>query len=97
MEGWSGGKVVNEGQSLIANEQHPAEMDRDRDRRRLHLVGGKMMFLDTVGVSHHRVVLIEAPHAVHFIVDAAGDVLNVLHMGPVRITHTELHKEPIQV
>lgn len=40
-----------------------------------------MMFWDTVGMSHHGVILIEAPHTIHFIVDAAGDVLNVLHMG----------------
>lgn len=51
-------------------------------QRRLHLVGGEMMLRHTVGMSHHRVILIKAPHAVHFIVDAAGDVLNVLHMGP---------------
>lgn len=43
-----------------------------------------MVFWDTVGMS---VILIEAPHAIHFIVDAAGDVLNVLHMGPERNTH----------
>ncbi len=46
-----------------------------------------MVFWDTVGMS---VVLIEAPHAIHFIVDAAGDVLNVLHMGPERNTDTHL-------
>ena len=28
------------------------------------------------------VVLVEAAHAVHLVVDAAGDVLNVLHVGP---------------
>lgn len=63
---------------------------------RLHLMGGKMMFWDTVGVSHHRVILIEAPHAIHFIVDAAGDVLNVLHMGPKRNTHIHSHKKPAE-
>lgn len=42
------------------------------------------MFRHAVGVSHHRVVLVEAPHAIHFVVDAAGDVLNVLHVGPGR-------------
>lgn len=58
-------------------------------RRRLHLVGGEMMFWDTVGMSHHRVILVEASHAIHFIVDAAGDVLNVLHVGPTnKNTHT---------
>lgn len=41
-----------------------------------------MMFRDAVGMSHCSVVLIEAPHTVHFIVDAAGDVLNILHVGP---------------
>lgn len=41
-----------------------------------------MMFLDAVGMSQHSVVLIEAPHAIHFVVDAAGDVLNVLHVSP---------------
>lgn len=41
-----------------------------------------MMFGHAVGVSHRCVVLIEAPDAVHFVVDAAGDVLNVLHVGP---------------
>lgn len=40
------------------------------------------MFWDAVGVRHHSVVLIEAPHAIHFVVDAAGDVLNVLHVSP---------------
>lgn len=45
-----------------------------------------MMFWDTVGMSHHRVILIKAPHTIHFIVDAAGDVLNILHMGPERNT-----------
>lgn len=51
-------------------------------RWRLHLVGGDVMLWDSVGMSHRRVILIEAPHTIHFIVDAAGDVLNVLHMGP---------------
>ncbi len=27
MEGWSGGQTVNEGQSLLANEFHPAEVN----------------------------------------------------------------------
>lgn len=53
-------------------------------------MGSKMMFRDTIGMSHHCVILIEAPHAIHFIVDAAGDVLNVLHMGPEKI-HTFTH------
>lgn len=75
--GWSEGKTVAEHQSLRTNE-----LRCDGVRRRLHLVGGEMMFWDTVGVSHHCVILIEAPHAIHFIVDAAGDILNVLHVGP---------------
>lgn len=41
-----------------------------------------MMLWDAVGMSHHSVILVEAPHAVHFVVDAAGDVLNVLHVSP---------------
>lgn len=48
-----------------------------------------MMFWDTVGMSHRRVILIKAPHTIHFIVDAAGDVLNVLHMGPERKTYLQ--------
>lgn len=62
------------------SKSHSKWISLRRCRRRLHLVGRKMVFWDTVGVS--RVALIEAPHPVHFIVDAAGDVLNVLHMGP---------------
>lgn len=42
----------------------------------------QVMFWDAVGVSHRCVVLIQAPDSVHFIVDAAGDVLYVLHVGP---------------
>lgn len=48
----------------------------------LHLVGGQVMLWDAVGTSHHSVILVKAPHAVHFVVDAAGDVLNVLHVSP---------------
>lgn len=48
----------------------------------LHLMRSEMMLWDTVGMSHHRVVLIKASHTIHFIVDAAGDVLDVLHVGP---------------
>lgn len=40
------------------------------------------MFWDTIGMSHRCVILIQTPHTIHFIVDAAGNVLNVLHMGP---------------
>lgn len=43
------------------------------------------MFWDTIGMSYHCVVLVEAPHTIHFIVDAAGDVLNVLHMGSEKV------------
>lgn len=82
--GWSEGKTVAEHQSLRTNE-----LRCDGGRRRLHLVGVEMMFWDTVGMSHHRVILVEASHAIHFIVDAAGDVLNVLHVGPTnKNTHT---------
>lgn len=49
-------------------------------------MGSKMVSRETIGVSC--VILIQAPHTIHFIVDAAGDVLNVLHMGPDRNTHT---------
>lgn len=49
---------------------------------RLHLVGGEVTLLDAVGASRHGVALVQAPHAVHFIVDEAGNVLNVLHVGP---------------
>lgn len=96
MGGWSGGKAVNEGQSLIANELYPGDVNCGGGRWRLHLVGGKMMLWDSIGMSHHCVILIEAPHAVHFIVDAAGDVLNVLHMGPERSTNIQTHKDPVE-
>lgn len=49
---------------------------------RLHLVGGEVTLLDAVGAGRHGVALVQAPHAVHFIVDEAGNVLNVLHVGP---------------
>lgn len=49
-----------------------------------------MMLRDAVGVSHRRVVLVEAPDAVHFVMDAAGDVLNVLHVGPDGMETREL-------
>lgn len=81
-DGWSGGKTVNKGQSLIKTSDtqvHPGEV---ACRSCLHLVGGEMVLWEAVCMSHHRVVLVEAPHAVHFIVDAAGDVLDVLHVGP---------------
>lgn len=51
------------------------------------------MFWDTIGMSHHRVILIQAPYAIHFIVDAAGNVLNVLHMGPERNTYIHRFKK----
>lgn len=41
-----------------------------------------MASLDAVGLRRRRVALVQAPHAVHFIVDEAGNVLNVLHVGP---------------
>lgn len=47
-------------------------------------MGHQVMLWDAVGVSHRRVVLIQAPDSVHFIVDAAGDVLYVLHVSPAR-------------
>lgn len=47
-------------------------------------MGHQVMLWDAVGVSHRCVVLIQAPDSVHFIVDAAGDVLYVLHVGPAR-------------
>lgn len=37
------------------------------------------------------VVLIKATHTVHFVVDAAGDVLNVLHMGSVENMRRKQH------
>lgn len=58
--------------------------------QRLHLVSGQMMFWEAVGVSHRRVVLVETPDAVHFVVDAAGDVFNVLHVGSR--TKTDRHQ-----
>lgn len=45
------------------------------------------------------VVLVKATHTVHFVMDAAGDVLNILHMGSVEstrrnhYTHTRTQKE----
>lgn len=42
------------------------------------------MLCDAIGMSHGCVVLIQASDSVHFVVDAAGDVLNVLHVGPGR-------------
>lgn len=79
-----GGGAVwwREGQSLIVNKLHPVEVKHSGPRGLLHLMGGKVVLLDAVGVSHHGVILVEAPHAIHFIVDEAGNVLNVLHVGP---------------
>lgn len=64
------------GHSLIPNEFNLRAADGGLD-----LMGSRMVFWDPVSMSHRGVILIEATHAVHFIVDAAGDVLNVLHVG----------------
>ena len=49
----------------------------------LHLMGDQAVLWDAVSVcSGYSVVLVKAPHAVQLIVDAAGDVLDVLHVGP---------------
>lgn len=69
------------GQSLIVNEFYPSETDCSC---RLHLMGNQVMRRDAVGMSHRCVVLIQASDTVHFVVDAASDVLYVLHVGPVR-------------
>lgn len=73
--GWSGGGGVTGSASHIRGILPIC---------RLHLVGHQVMLWDAVGVSHRCVVLIQAPDSVHFIVDAAGDVLYVLHVGPAR-------------
>lgn len=44
----------------------------------LDFVGGRVVIAKAVGLS---VVLVEPTDAVHLIVDAAGDVFNVLHVG----------------
>lgn len=75
--GWEGSR----GQSLIVNGFPPSDTSCSR---RLHLMGNQVMLCDAVGVSYRCVVLIQASDSVHFVVDAAGDVLNVLHVGPGR-------------
>lgn len=47
----------------------------------LDFVGGRVVIGEAVGLS---VVLVESTHAVHLVVDAAGDVFNVLHVGSAR-------------
>lgn len=49
-------------------------------RQRLHLRGFWLLLLHAVG--HGTAALIEALHAVGLEVDAAGDVLDVLHVCP---------------
>lgn len=44
----------------------------------LDFVGGRVVIAKAVGLS---VVLVEPTDTVHLIVDAAGDVFNVLHVG----------------
>lgn len=44
----------------------------------LDFVAGRMVFAEAVGLG---VILVEPTDAVHLIVDAAGDVFNVLHVG----------------
>lgn len=68
---------------VSGNELYPSDMDRGW---RLHLVGGQVVSCEAVGMSHGCVVLIQASDSVHFVVDAAGDVLDVLHVGPGRNT-----------
>ena len=43
-----------------------------------------MVLGEAVGMGDGGVVFVEAADAVHLIVDAAGDVLDVLHVGPDR-------------
>lgn len=43
-----------------------------------------MVFGETVSMGDGGVVFVEAADAVHLVVDAAGDVLDVLHVGPDR-------------
>lgn len=88
------GRLSMKVKSLKSKWNTPSWGHLQRGRWRLHLVGGKMVFWDTVGVSHSRVILVEAPDAIHFIVDAAGDVLYVLHMGPGRNTY--IHTHPLE-
>lgn len=45
-------------------------------------MGNQVMLWDAVGMGHRCVVLIQASDTVHFVVDAASDVLYVLHVGP---------------
>lgn len=44
----------------------------------LYFVRGRMVIGETVGLS---VILVEPTDTVHLVVDAAGDVFNVLHVG----------------
>lgn len=41
-----------------------------------------MVLGEAVGMGDGGVVFVEAADAVHLVVDAAGDVLDVLHVGP---------------
>lgn len=66
---------------VSGNEIYPSDIERGW---RLHLVGDQVVFSQAVGMSHGCVVLIQASDSVHFVVDAAGDVLDVLHVGPGR-------------
>lgn len=72
--------VVGEAR-VSGNEFYPSDIERGC---RLHLVGNQVMSCEAVGMSHGCVVLIQASDSVHFVVDAAGDVLDVLHVGPGR-------------
>lgn len=66
---------------VSVNEFYPSDINCSC---RLHLVGNQVMLCDAIGMSQSCVVLIQASDSVHFVVDAAGDVLNVLHVGPGR-------------
>ena len=46
----------------------------------LHLMGNQAVLWEAVS-GGYSVVLVKAPHPVQLIVDAAGDVLDVLHVG----------------
>lgn len=66
---------------VSVNQVYPSDINGSC---RLHLMGNQVMMCDAIGMSHGCVVLIQASDSVHFVVDAAGDVLNVLHVGPGR-------------
>lgn len=47
----------------------------------LHLIGGNIVLGHSIGL---RVALVEPADPVHLVVDVAGDVLDVLHVGSER-------------